>query len=60
MCGISDIMDMCFCTEINISIPVRLLDGSGNPLSRDGSSGVVKCGSKSVISEERERVCVCV
>jgi hypothetical protein len=40
---------MSFCTEINISIPVMLLDGSRNLLSRDGNSGVVKCGSKSVI-----------
>lgn len=53
-----DIVDMCFCTEINVSIPVRFLDGSGNLLSRDGNSGIVKCGSKSVINEERECVCV--
>ena len=57
--SLSDIVDMCFCTEINISIPIRLLDGSGNLLSRGGNSGIVKCGSKSVISGwgwgERER-----
>jgi len=58
VCSISDIMDMCFCTEINISIPVRLLDGSGNLLSRDRNSGIVKCGSKSVINEARESVCM--
>jgi hypothetical protein len=64
VCSLSDIVDMCFCREINISIPVRLLDGSGNVLSRDGNSGIVKCGSKSVINgdreRERERECVCV
>jgi hypothetical protein len=56
--SLSDIVDMCFCTEINVSIPVRCLDGSGNLLNRDGNSGIVKCGSKSVINEERESVCV--
>jgi hypothetical protein len=39
MCSLSDIVDMCFCTEINISLPDMLLDGSGNFLSRDGNVG---------------------
>jgi hypothetical protein len=54
VCSLSDIVDMSFCTEINISIPVMLLDGSENLLSKDGNSGIVKCGSKSVIKEGGE------